>query len=42
MDTGASGAFAANAKTLGADLTKVDTVVLSHGYHESDPGYQSR
>lgn len=31
LDTGASNATLENAKKLGIDLTRVDTVILSHG-----------
>lgn len=38
LDTGASDAFIQNAKTLGIDLTKVDTVVISHGHYDHTGG----
>ena len=38
MDTGSTGAFADNAEALGIDLTRVDTVVLSHGHYDHAGG----
>ena len=38
LDTGASGLFSQNAETLGIDLTKVDTSVLSHAHYDHADG----
>ncbi len=38
VDTGATDAFLENAKTLGIDLTQVDTVILSHGHYDHAGG----
>lgn len=38
VDTGASDAFLENAKVLGIDLTKVDTLILSHGHYDHAGG----
>ncbi len=37
-DTGASGAFLANAEKLGIDLGQVDTVIISHGHYDHAGG----
>lgn len=38
LDTGATDAFIENAKVLGIDLTKVDTVIISHGHYDHTGG----
>lgn len=41
VDTGASDAFLENAKKLSIDLTKVDTVIISHGHYDHAGGLLS-
>lgn len=41
LDTGATDAFLYNAKELGIDLTKVDTVIISHGHYDHTGGLLS-
>lgn len=38
LDLGPSGEIMQNAQTLGIDLTKVDTVILSHGHYDHSGG----
>ena len=38
FDTGQTGAFAANAKQLGIDLSEADGVILSHGHYDHTGG----
>lgn len=40
MDTGATDRFALNADLMGIDLSKVDTVVISHGHYDHGGGLQ--
>jgi 7,8-dihydropterin-6-yl-methyl-4-(beta-D-ribofuranosyl)aminobenzene 5'-phosphate synthase len=41
LDTGASPAFMVNAESLNLDLTKVETVILSHGHYDHGGGLPS-
>lgn len=41
VDTGATGAILDNAQVLGIDLTRVDTVVISHGHYDHAGGILS-
>ncbi len=41
VDTGATDAFLQNAEKLAIDLTKVDTVILSHGHYDHSGGMMS-
>lgn len=38
VDTGATDAFLKNAEHLGIDITRVDTVILSHGHYDHSGG----
>lgn len=40
FDTGASGNFLDNAKSLNVDLKKIDYVILSHGHHDHSGGFE--
>lgn len=41
IDTGADGKFLENAKTLGLDISQVDTLILSHGHYDHGGGILS-
>ncbi len=41
FDTGSDGKFIENAKKLQVDLTKVDTVVISHGHYDHGGGLKA-
>ncbi|HHX14073.1 MAG TPA: MBL fold metallo-hydrolase [Clostridiales bacterium] len=41
FDTGASNLFLLNAEQMGVDLTKIDTLIISHGHYDHGGGLQS-
>lgn len=41
LDSGATGAFIQNAELLGVDLSRVDTLILSHGHYDHAGGIRA-